>query len=55
MKLEQFASIKSFCRGPYCVLSPEAVALLKMAGIKAIRLEEGLPEWKQAGLPVEQN
>jgi rhodanese-related sulfurtransferase len=47
--------VVAYCRGPYCVLSPEAVALLKKAGIKAIRLEEGLPEWKQAGLPVEQN
>jgi rhodanese-related sulfurtransferase len=45
--------VVAYCRGPYCVLSPEAVALLKKAGIKAIRLEEGLPEWKLAGLPVE--
>jgi rhodanese-related sulfurtransferase len=47
--------VVAYCRGPYCVLSPEAVSILKKAGIKAIRLEEGLPEWKQAGLPVEQN
>jgi rhodanese-related sulfurtransferase len=45
--------VVAYCRGPYCVLSPEAVAQLKKAGIKAIRLEVGLPEWKQAGLPVD--
>jgi rhodanese-related sulfurtransferase len=46
--------VVAYCRGPYCVLSPEAVAILKKAGINAIRLEEGLPEWKRAGFPVEQ-
>lgn len=45
--------VVAYCRGPYCVLSPEAVFILKKAGIKAVRLEDGLPEWKQAGLPVE--
>jgi rhodanese-related sulfurtransferase len=52
-ELPRDIDVVAYCRGPYCVLSPEAVALLKNAGIKAIRLEKGLPEWKQAGLPVE--
>lgn len=52
-ELPENIEIVAYCRGPYCVLSPEAVAILKKAGINAIRLEEGLPEWKQAGLPVE--
>ena len=45
--------IIAYCRGSYCVLSPEAVDILKSAGISAIRMQEGLPEWKRAGLPVE--
>jgi len=52
-ELPRDIDVVAYCRGPYCVLSPDAVALLKNAGIRAIRLEEGLPEWKQAGLPVE--
>lgn len=43
----------AYCRGAYCVLSFEAVAQLRKKGYKARRLEEGYPEWKAAGLPVE--
>ncbi len=52
-ELSSDTEVVAYCRGPYCVLSPEAIAILKKAGIKAIRLKEGLPEWKRAGLPVE--
>jgi rhodanese-related sulfurtransferase len=45
--------IVAYCRGPYCVLSFEAVAALRVRGFKARRLEDGLPEWKAAGLPLE--
>ena len=45
--------IVAYCRGPWCVLSYEAVARLRKAGIDARRLEEGLPEWRRAGLPIE--
>jgi len=45
--------IVAYCRGAYCVLSFEAVASLRALGFKARRLEEGYPEWKAAGLPVE--
>lgn len=45
--------IVAYCRGPYCVLAFEAVALLRDRGFKVRRLEDGLPEWKAAGLPVE--
>ena len=47
--------IVAYCRGPYCVLSAEAMTVLRKAGFHAVRLREGLPEWKEAGLPVEQN
>jgi len=45
--------IVAYCRGPYCVLSLEAVRLLRQQGRTAVRLEEGFPEWLDAGLPVE--
>jgi ArsR family transcriptional regulator len=52
-KLDRNAEIIAYCRGPYCVLSFEAVAQLRKLGFKARRLQDGLPEWKAAGLPVE--
>lgn len=45
--------IVAYCRGPWCVMSFEAVAALRKRGFQARRLEDGLPEWKAAGLPVE--
>jgi ArsR family transcriptional regulator len=45
--------IVAYCRGPYCVFSDEAVALLKSRGYRASRLLEGFPEWRAAGHPVE--
>jgi rhodanese-related sulfurtransferase len=44
--------IIAYCRGPYCVLAPQALELLRQHGYEARRLEDGLPEWRQAGLPV---
>jgi ArsR family transcriptional regulator len=44
--------VVAYCRGPYCVLSYEAVAQLRACGFKVRRLEDGLPEWRAAGLPV---
>ncbi|HES77128.1 MAG TPA: metalloregulator ArsR/SmtB family transcription factor [bacterium] len=38
----------AYCRGPYCVLSFEAVARLRERGFQARRLEQGYPEWKLA-------
>jgi rhodanese-related sulfurtransferase/DNA-binding HxlR family transcriptional regulator len=52
-KLDRKTEIVAYCRGPYCVLSFEAVAQLRKLGFKARRLQDGLPEWKAAGLPVE--
>ena len=52
-KLPRDQEIIAYCRGAYCVLSYEAVAELRRRGFKASRLEEGYPEWRAAGLPVE--
>ena len=43
----------AYCRGPYCVLSFEAVAALRAHGYLVRRLEDGYPEWKAAGLAIE--
>src|SRR5215471_981969 len=51
-KLSKRTQIVAYCRGPYCVLSFEAVAALRAKGYDARRLEDGFPEWKAAGLPV---
>jgi rhodanese-related sulfurtransferase len=44
--------VVAYCRGPYCVLAVEAVALLRRSGRSAVRLQDGFPEWRQQGLPV---
>ncbi|HEX5097602.1 MAG TPA: rhodanese-like domain-containing protein, partial [Acidimicrobiia bacterium] len=45
--------VVAYCRGPYCVFADDAVRLLKRRGLKARRLEDGYPEWRDAQLPVE--
>jgi rhodanese-related sulfurtransferase/DNA-binding HxlR family transcriptional regulator len=45
--------IIAYCRGPYCVLSYQAVHKLRSRGLSVRRLAVGLPEWRAAGLPVE--
>jgi ArsR family transcriptional regulator len=45
--------VVAYCRGPYCVLAFEAVAILRERGFKVRRLEDGYPEWKAAGLPTD--
>ncbi len=51
-ELDPAQEIVAYCRGPYCVLSYEAVAALRARGFKVRRLEDGLPEWRAAGLPI---
>ncbi|MGH9106116.1 MAG: ArsR/SmtB family transcription factor [Acidimicrobiales bacterium] len=51
-RLPKRGEIIAYCRGPYCVLAPQAVERLKAKGYRARRLAEGLPEWRLAGLPV---
>lgn len=55
-RLKELAKTKevvAYCRGPYCLMSFDAVELLRAKGFKARRLDSGLPEWRSAGLPVE--
>jgi ArsR family transcriptional regulator len=50
--LDPRQEIVAYCRGEYCVLAYEAVALLRAHGFKVRRLEDGFPEWRAARLPI---
>lgn len=51
-ELPRDKEVVAYCRGPYCAFAHKAVRLLQQAGFRARRLEDGLPEWRAAGLPV---
>lgn len=51
-ELDPAQDIVAYCRGEYCVLAFEAVALLRARGFNVRRLQDGLPEWRASGLPV---
>jgi rhodanese-related sulfurtransferase len=46
-------TIVAYCRGPYCVLSLQAVSALRKRGLTVMRSEDGVTEWRAAGLPLE--
>jgi rhodanese-related sulfurtransferase len=52
-ELPQEREIVAYCRGPYCVMSIEAVALLKERGFTAVRMEDGVLEWRAHDWPIE--
>ena len=52
-ELPKRREVVAYCRGPFCLMSYEAVHLLRKKGLKARRLRDGMPEWRVAGLPVE--
>jgi rhodanese-related sulfurtransferase len=45
--------IVAYCRGPFCLLSDEAVRLLRERGFRAHRISDGVAEWAAEGMPVE--
>jgi rhodanese-related sulfurtransferase len=47
--------IVAYCRGPYCVLSIQAVEMLRAKGFQAVRLEEGIQDLRAMGFPIEVN
>lgn len=51
-RLPKGREIVAYCRGPYCVLAPEAVKRLRARGYRAIALGDGVSEWRARGLPV---
>lgn len=52
-ELPRERTIVAYCRGPYCVMALDAVAILRARGYEALRLDEGVPDWRARGLPVE--
>lgn len=50
--LDPSLEVVAYCRGPLCLLAPQAVVALRERGRRARCLEDGMPEWRQAGLPV---
>lgn len=54
-ELPKDREIVAYCRGPYCVFSFEAETILRRQGFGVHRLEQGFPQWKAAGLPVERS
>jgi rhodanese-related sulfurtransferase len=51
-ELPRDQNIVAYCRGPYCVLAAQAVELLREHGFRAVRLEDGVADWRAHGLPV---
>jgi len=51
--LSKDVDVVAYCRGPYCVYADDAVRELQRRGYRAQRLEDGFPEWKHAGMPVD--
>lgn len=45
--------IVAYCRGPYCVMALEAAEMLRARGVRVRRMEDGMPDWEERGLPVE--
>jgi len=50
--LRETPTVVAYCRGSFCVMAHDAVRILGGAGVEARRLEEGMLEWRTAGLPV---
>ncbi len=42
----------AYCRGPYCIVAEESVALLRERGFQAHNLRAGVAEWRSASLPL---
>jgi rhodanese-related sulfurtransferase/DNA-binding transcriptional ArsR family regulator len=53
-ELPRDKEIVAYCRGPFCLLSDEAVSLLSARGYRVHKILDGVSEWQAAGLPVEQ-
>jgi rhodanese-related sulfurtransferase/DNA-binding transcriptional ArsR family regulator len=52
-KFSRKREIVAYCRGPYCVMATEAVAILRRKGYQATRIDMGVPEWQKTGFPIE--
>jgi rhodanese-related sulfurtransferase len=51
-RLPAGSDVVAYCRGPFCIYADDAVRVLRVRGHRAMRLEDGFPEWRRSGLPV---
>jgi rhodanese-related sulfurtransferase len=51
-ELPRDKDIVAYCRGPFCLLSDEALALLQARGYRVRKILDGVSEWQAAGMPV---
>ena len=51
-ELPRTRPIVAYCRGPFCLMAKDAVELLTKRGFSAVRLEQGVAEWRSLGLPL---
>jgi len=54
-ELPKGVPVVAYCRGPFCLMAKDAVALLRKKGYRAFHLTDGVAEWRAQGLPVEQS
>lgn len=52
-ELPRDVEIVAYCRGPFCLMSDEAVKLLREHGYRARKTADGVSEWQAAGLPIQ--
>jgi rhodanese-related sulfurtransferase len=52
-ELPKDVPIVAYCRGPFCLMAKQAVALLRLKGFQAFHLSDGVAEWRSRGLPVD--
>ncbi len=52
-ELPRDRTIVAYCRGPYCVLALHAIEVLRQHGFQAVRMAEGVSDWKAQGFPIE--
>lgn len=53
-ELPKDVPVVAYCRGPFCLMAKEAVALLRKKGYRAFHLTDGVAEWRARGLPIEE-
>lgn len=52
-ELPKGTPVVAYCRGPFCLMARDAVALLRQRGYRAQHLSDGVAEWRARGLPIE--
>lgn len=53
VELPKDVPVVAYCRGPFCLMAKDAVAMLRKKGYRAFHLTDGVAEWRAQGLPIE--